>query len=135
MQRLKYWAGRSIYKTRVNDEYNKVKSAFEERVVIVRAKSEAGATQKLHREASQYARFLAGSDKGVQLLPLITIFEVADDELKEGSEVWSVFRKSPLNLRQYLDHFHANEMESFSVFPTTLKRTKIAPPPRKRARK
>lgn len=80
---------------------------FEERVVLIRATSPHEAIRKAEEQARKYA-----AENGVTWVEeYICTYEMFDEELGEGTEVWSLMRRSALDEAQYLRRFYSTGSE------------------------
>ncbi len=84
---------RCIFKWRDRPEY-------EERVTVWRAKSFEAAVERAEAEAKQYA-----ADIDFEYLGLAQAFDLKAVQIKDGSEVFSLIRTSPLAPGEYIDRF------------------------------
>lgn len=72
---------------------------YEERITLVRARSEAEALRKGETEARRYARSLDGT----KYLGFITIYHLYDTVVRDGTEIYSIMRSLPLSPREFVD--------------------------------
>lgn len=75
---------------------------FEERIVLLRAADFEEALERAEAEALRYAEEAGGTYTGYA-----SVFEIADEQLADGSEVFSLMRDSDLEADDYIDHFFA----------------------------
>ena len=91
---------RSLYK-----HHSKKKASanrtFEERIVLIRAKSFKDALIQAEKEAKQYCRQL----KNCTYLGHVDAFIIHDKPLKHGSEIYSLMRESGLTEAAYIRRF------------------------------
>jgi hypothetical protein len=78
----------------------KARRLFEERVVLLRARSESLAIRTAEREARRYAR-----ENSVKYLGLLQSFHVFGSRAGAGTEVFSLLRESPLRPNAYLSAY------------------------------
>jgi hypothetical protein len=74
---------------------------FEERIILVRAASFDEAMERAQAEAATYAEQVTCAFTGY-----ITVFEIAEEQLSDGMEVFSVMRDSDLSAEDYIDRFY-----------------------------
>jgi hypothetical protein len=75
---------------------------FEERIVLLRAGDFEEALERAEAEALRYAEQVGGTYTGYA-----SVFEIAEEQLGDGSEVFSLMRDSDLEADDYIDHFFA----------------------------
>lgn len=78
------------------------KLCYEERVVVLQANSFDDALRLAEHEAEQYA---AGLD-GCRYLQFVNVFEMFDEELAAGSEVFSIMRSIDATPKEFVDRFY-----------------------------
>jgi hypothetical protein len=81
------------------------RNLYEERITIWKAKSFEEAIEKAEIEAEEYA----GSD--FEYLGLAQAFNLFDEILENGSEVFSLMRESNYTPKKYLDIYFDNGAE------------------------
>lgn len=81
--------------------------AFEERITLWSAEGFEAAIESARREAERYAKL----DSSWELLDLFQAYDVGDDELADGSEVFSLIRESDLEADEYVERFFATGAE------------------------
>jgi hypothetical protein len=91
----RWYAVRSLFQT-PGDE-----SAYEERITLWRAADLDEAVSRAAGEAAEYAEF-AGSS---HLAGFRQVYEVADAPPRDGAEVFSLVRDSPLEPGAYVERF------------------------------
>jgi hypothetical protein len=103
----------SLFAIRSHFEFAKAKenlgieNIYEERIVVVRAKSHEDALRQGEAEADAYV----GNGSG-RRLHLIESYELFDTKLKLGVEIFSHLRGSQLNKESYLrSYFHGHDIE------------------------
>ena len=74
------------------------KQMYEERIVLLRAKSREAAIEQAEQEAKEYCKDLIGT----RYLGYVNIFELYDD-IGDSAEVFSSMQKSDLSPEEYLD--------------------------------
>jgi Domain of unknown function (DUF4288) len=72
---------------------------YEERIILLRANNVEAAIKQAENEAKKYSRDL----DGCEYLGYVNIFELYDQELGDGAEIFSIIQKSDLKPREYLD--------------------------------
>jgi hypothetical protein len=101
----RWYSVRSIFRLdRTVD--GKAECLFEERVVVFRAASSEEALAKGRAEAQRYAE----GETHPKMLDHIVAFDLYEEELCEGEEVWSCLRRSDESDEQFLDRVYAGEM-------------------------
>jgi hypothetical protein len=75
---------------------------FEERIVLLRAGDFEEALERAEAEALRYGEQVGGTYTGYA-----SVFEIAEEQLADGSEVFSLMRDSDLEADDYIDHFFA----------------------------
>jgi hypothetical protein len=73
---------------------------YEERITLWQAPSFDDAVSRAESESSEY-----GAMVGSESLGLSQAFEIAEDQVREGTEVFSLIRESELSPSDYLDTF------------------------------
>jgi hypothetical protein len=99
MNELLWYSVRTIY--RHDDVAASAHPVFEERVVLFRAESFDNAMSKAQQEAEAYGKGL----KGVTFLGFFDCYELPDDTVGDGTEVFSLLRQSELPDDEYLTQF------------------------------
>lgn len=77
------------------------KHVYEERIIVVRADSDAEAIRKGEREAKEYSKRL----KSVRRLKFVETFHLFGKALREGTEVFSLMRSSNLDGSRFLTRY------------------------------
>ncbi len=77
------------------------KRVYEERIIVVRARSDRDALQKGEREAKEYSRGLAR----VRRLEFVETFRLFGKTIREGTEVFSLMRSSNLDESSFLNRY------------------------------
>jgi hypothetical protein len=75
---------------------------YEERIILLRAESAEAAIEKAEEEARQYCSDL----NGCEYSGLTDVYNLYDEEIQNGTEVYSSMRTSDLGPGRYLDHFY-----------------------------
>ncbi|HLJ56537.1 MAG TPA: DUF4288 domain-containing protein [Chthonomonadaceae bacterium] len=75
---------------------------YEERIIVLRAQSLDDALNMAELEAKSYA----GDGGDVQYCNFASAYHIADDELTERTEVYSLLRQSPLQISEYVDRYY-----------------------------
>ena len=81
------------------DKQHGPKQMYEERIVLLRAKSFEAAIEQAEQEARRYCRDLDSTS----YLDYVNVFRLSDDDLGAGTEIFSTMQQSDLSPRQYLD--------------------------------
>jgi hypothetical protein len=90
-----WFAARTVY------EHDKPGDGlFEERIILVRAAGFDEALARAEAEAATYAEQVACAFTGY-----VTVYEIAEEQLGDGVEVFSVMRDSDLSAEDYIDRF------------------------------
>ena len=77
-------------------------NVYEERIILVRAKTANEAIRHAERDARQYVNDLPGC----KYEGYVSVFHTWEEKMDSGSEVYSLMRTSKLNPARYLDHFY-----------------------------
>lgn len=109
-QSPEWFAGRTCVRRTFVDE-GVEKTAFEERIVVVKARTFDEADKKIWAEARDYV----DADTAAELLPTSAIYCVQEPALEEGVEVWSVVREEALDPLAIEEKYHSCEYSSFLV--------------------
>ena len=83
---------------------------YEERVVLIRAASFEEAIRKAVEEAEEYA----GDAEGCSYTGFVDVFHMYDERVDERTEVYSLMRRSELDVTRYLNHFYDTGSERTS---------------------
>jgi hypothetical protein len=86
---------------------NKKTTAYEERVVILRAHNFDEAMSLGEEEAKAYANSL----DGVEYLNFISVFHLFAKRMRSKTEVYSLMRKNKLSEKQFLDRYYDDGTE------------------------
>jgi len=79
---------------------------FEERVVLLRAADFDEALERAEQEAAQYSEAV-----GCAFTGYVTVYEMVEEELGDGAEVFSLMRDSDLSADDYVDRFYSTGSE------------------------
>jgi hypothetical protein len=79
---------------------------FEERIVLIRAADFDEAFRRAEEEAKSYAEAVGGTYTG-----FASLYELAEEEIGDGAEVFSLMRDSDLPAEEYIEHFFATGNE------------------------
>jgi hypothetical protein len=96
-----WYAARCIFRHAEARPLKRRKHVYEERIILVRARSENQAIRKAEREAKAY---LKGDDATVRL-PFVEVFHLFVASIRDGSEVFSLMRSSSLNPPAYIARY------------------------------
>src|ERR1039457_2116208 len=99
-----WYSARCILKNHRRHDMTK-RNLYEERITIWKAKSFEEAVEKAEIEAREYA------DPDSEYLGLAQAFNLFDDNLENGTEVFSLMRESNYNPKKYLDIYFDNGSE------------------------
>jgi len=81
------------------DKVHGLKQMYEERIVLLRAESMDEAIERAEKEAEEYCKEVSGCS----YTGYVNVFALYDDEIGEGSEIFSSMQNSQLAPREYLD--------------------------------
>ncbi len=98
MANQRWYGARTMYDTYPSKQM--ATKIYEERIVVVLATSSDEAINKAEKEAESYS-----IDTGSKYLGYVNVFELFDDEIQDGTEVYSLMRESGLAPSVYLDTF------------------------------
>ncbi len=93
----KWFGVRTIY--RHTDRSSGELNLYEERVVLIRAADQDEAIEKAEDEAGRYAA------EDCEYLGYAMSFEIFEEAIEEGVEVFSLMRDHPLSPKEYIDRF------------------------------
>jgi hypothetical protein len=79
---------------------------YEERIVLLRARDLHDAITVGEMLARNYARDL----EGIEYLGFIDVYEISDD-IRDGAEIYSLLRSSPLGAREFVSRYHDDGTE------------------------
>ena len=80
---------------------------FEERVVLVKANSLDEAIKRAESFATEYASDI----EGCSYTGFANVFHIYDENIGNGSEVYSLMRTSDLSTNDYLNYFYDTGLE------------------------
>lgn len=106
MSEATWFGAKTLY--RWPDSYSKAGSrgyAYEERVIILRARGADEAIQRAEQEALRYA---AAAGDETEYLGAVDVFEMFDG-VEDGAEVFSLLRSTPLGPEAFLTRYHDPE--------------------------
>ncbi|WP_254511951.1 DUF4288 domain-containing protein [Anatilimnocola floriformis] len=78
------------------------KQFYEERVVLIKAENFDKAVSRAEVMAEEYAKGL----DGCAYAGFMNVFHIFDEQIGDGTEVYSLMRKSDLSKDEYLDKFY-----------------------------
>jgi hypothetical protein len=81
------------------------KQTYEERITLVRADNFDDAIERAEKEAEEYCRDL----DGCKYVGYVNVFHIYDENLRDGTEIFSNMQKSDLNSKEYLDLHHPQD--------------------------
>lgn len=95
------WFGaRTVYRIEKSNTITGTNKLYEERVVLISGNSSEDAIAKAEKEAEIYA---ANTD--MTYLGFVNVFELHQNKIEDGTEVYSLMRESELDADAYLDRF------------------------------
>lgn len=80
--------------------FDKSNSIYEERIILIRATSKDEALSKAKTEAEEYA-----NNAEVEYVGFSDVFQLFDESLKDGVEVFSTLRRGSLKAEDYVKRF------------------------------
>ena len=80
---------------------------YEERVVLIKATSIDEAIERAESIAAGYAR----ECEGCSYTGFVDVFHIYDENIGDGSEVYSLMRTSDMGEDEYLNHFYDTDTE------------------------
>ncbi len=90
------------------DKVRGPKQIYEERIVVLQAESMEAAIERAHQEAEKYCSDL----NGCRYIGHVNVFALYDDEINDGSEVFSSMQRSELVPKEYLDLHYPDAPEN-----------------------
>ena len=78
------------------------KRCYEERITLIRASSFKEALRKGEAEARRYAKSL----KGTRYLGFISVYNLFDSKVGDGTEIYSLMHTTPLSSKAYLRRYY-----------------------------
>jgi len=99
-----WYSVRCIFKHQQRNDMTK-RNLYEERITIWKARSFEEAVEKAEIEAKEYA------DPDSEYLGLAQAFNLFDEALENGTEVFSLMRESNYKPKKYLDIYFDNGSE------------------------
>ena len=75
---------------------------YEERIILVKATSVDEAISQAEQEAQNYAQ----DSGGCTYTGFIDVFHIFSEQIGDSTEIYSLMRRSDLNVKDYLDHFY-----------------------------
>ncbi len=103
MKRKEWYGAKTIYLVNTDSPgKNKSQKLYEERIIVLKARSFDDAIQKAEEEALVYA----DEASGFKYLGYVNVFKLYNGEIEDKTEVFSLMRTSKLNSKKYIDkHF------------------------------
>lgn len=83
-----------------------MKQTYEERIVLLKAGSFDDAIKCAEKEARRYSRAL---DEGTKYIGFVHVFHLFDEDIGNGTEIFSCMQRSDLKPKEYLDRFYPDE--------------------------
>jgi hypothetical protein len=96
-----WYAARCVFKHTNLKALRRRKNVYEERIVLVRARSFDEAFRKAEREAKKYARGTAG----ITYIRFVEAYHLFGRRVGDGSEVFSLMRSSDLTSRAFVARY------------------------------
>jgi len=90
------------------DKIHGPQQMYEERIVVLRAESMEAAIERAEKEAKDYC----GDVNGCSYIGYVNVFALYDDEIGDGSEIFSSMQKSQLVPKEYLDLHYPDAPEN-----------------------
>ncbi|HKX29804.1 MAG TPA: DUF4288 domain-containing protein [Blastocatellia bacterium] len=78
---------------------------YEERIVLLKAQSFDEAIQRAEKEAADYCREL----EGCIYTDYVDVFHLFEAKIGDGTEIYSIMRRSDLQPEEYLDQYYPDE--------------------------
>ena len=91
-----------------DDRADGPKQMYEERIVLLRAENLDAAIDRAEKEAERYCSDLSGC----RYVGYINVFAIDDDEIGNGSEIFSNLQRSDLAPKEYLDLHYPDTLEN-----------------------
>ena len=113
MSKQDWYSAKTIYKHH-SVEDGKATAVFEERVVLFRATSFDEALAKGEVEAKRYA---AADSQHCKMLDHFVAFNIHDEGLRDGDEVWSCIRDLDTTDEDFLRRVYDGECSSLTNVP------------------
>jgi hypothetical protein len=92
--------------------FHRTESVYEERVVVFLAKDFEEALAKAEAEAARYAAQFAD----VEDLGYFMVYDLSEESIREGTEVFSLMRDSRMPPQAFLDRYHDRQSERAKDF-------------------
>jgi hypothetical protein len=106
MNRKSWYSAQCIFLH--SDEGHGPKQMYEERIVVLRAESMEAAIERAEKEAEKYCSDL----NGCRYIGYVHVFALYDDEISDGSEIFSNMQRSELVPKEYLDLHYPDTPEN-----------------------
>lgn len=84
---------------------------YEERLVLIRANDFDQAIQKAELEAQKYA----SEANGREYLGHVDVYEIVEEHISDGTEVYSLMRESKLDAEEYITRFFDTGEERWRI--------------------
>ncbi len=104
---MEEWYGAKAIFLLEKDNADNETHLYEERVIVLKASSFEQAISGAEKEALEYA----DADSGIKYIGYVNVFKLFEDTIAEGTEVFSLIRKSNLNEKDYLNTFFDTGLE------------------------
>lgn len=104
MTKRNWYGARTLYDS-YPDKQSETK-IYEERIVVLQATSFDEAIQRAEKEAKTYA-----NEAQMKYLGFVNVYQIADESIENGSEVYSLMRESKLTPSKYIDTFYETGSE------------------------
>ena len=97
------WWGAKVLFQHTDLAERRGETVFEERVVLIRARTAEQAIERAEKVARAYVKDLDG---GCKYLGFLDVFHPWQTRIGSGSEIYSLMRTSRLSPKKYLDRFY-----------------------------
>ncbi|MDQ3686622.1 MAG: DUF4288 domain-containing protein [Acidobacteriota bacterium] len=84
------------------------KQMYEERIILLRARSFDEAIDRTEKEAEEYCNDLDGS----KYVGYVDVFHLTEGKVGDGAEIFSSMRRSDLQPKEYLNQFYPDEPDN-----------------------
>jgi hypothetical protein len=105
MDQEPWYAAKCLF--RHHEKESGPKQMYEERAILLKATSLDEAVGRAESEAKLYCMDL----QDCEFTGYVDVFHLYDENLVDGSELFSSMRRSDLKPEEYLDHFYPDEPE------------------------
>lgn len=105
-----WYAAKCIFR---HDDLAEKDTVYEERIVLFKANSFEEAKDLAEAEAKDY---IANCEGKTTCTDFMNIFHLFDNEIKSGTEIYSVMRTSDKSESDFLDHYYDDGTEHTQTF-------------------